>query len=142
MTEFFEPSTSELDFTGLTPGIFSNIEDTPEGFSVFFSMIAKGVDGEPLVLTKHGMDWIQTAYDAHDKGMGTVIMAFRGASKSVVASAFMAFRIAVSFMLTVKLNSVRVRLFHVHVELAIWSRVQLFRLFTESLTEAISSCIR
>ncbi len=88
-----EPGTEEFDFAGLTPGIFSDIEDTPEGFSVFFSMIAKGVDGEPLVLTKHGMNWIQAAYDAYDKGMGTVIMAFRGASKSVVASAFMAFRI-------------------------------------------------
>ena len=88
-----EPGTDEFDFTGLTPGIFSDIEDTPEGFSVFFSMIAKGTDGEPLVLTKHGMEWVETQYDAYAHGKGTVIMAFRGASKSVVESVFAAFRI-------------------------------------------------
>lgn len=81
------------EYGGLYPGVFSGIEDTPEGFEIFFSMIAQDVTGEPLVLTNHGRDWVRTAYDAHNDGMGAVIEAFRGASKSVVSNGLVAFRI-------------------------------------------------
>ena len=76
----------EVSREGLYPGVFSGIEDTPEGFAIFFSMIAQDVTGEPLVLTEHGHKWVETAYAAHDEGMGAVIEAFRGASKSVVSN--------------------------------------------------------
>ena len=83
----------EVSREGLYPGVFSGIEDTPEGFAIFFSMIAQDVTGEPLVLTEHGHKWVETAYAAHDEGMGAVIEAFRGASKSVVSNGLVAFRI-------------------------------------------------
>ena len=77
----------------LSPGIFGDTPDTPEGFEFFFKWLVRDKDGVPLELTEHARRWIEAVYDAEENDRGVIIKAFRGAAKSIVMSAFMAWKI-------------------------------------------------
>lgn len=88
------PDLAEIQDIAVETGLYQNIPDTPDGFALFFSMIARDPDtGVPLRLTKHAREWIEFVYHCKEEDKGAVIEAFRGAGKSVVMTAFVAWRI-------------------------------------------------
>ena len=62
--------------------------DTPNGFEAFYALVY----GRRL--PKHARAWIQSIYDAHAAGLGVIIKAFRGSSKTTtITNAFAAYRV-------------------------------------------------
>mgnify|MGYP001583286249 FL=1 len=79
---------------GYPTGHFSNTPDTPDGFGRFFSAIARDdSNGKPLELTEHAFRWLEFLYDCKENDNTAIVEAFRGAGKSVFATAFAAWRI-------------------------------------------------
>ena len=64
---------NKSDVTRLQELVYS---DTPEGFEVYYSL------SRMLPLPRHVRDWVRRAFQNRWKGIGTVIYAFRGSSKT------------------------------------------------------------